>query len=598
MREAKDKALPVSIVSSERNSTWNTSSGDFEDKWRVQPFEIERLLPREAEDLIERLKRHSALGVLSTLTPDQQIQAFENADLHLLVALHEVTEGKPFEEIVLNECHSLVPAKAQQLYLDVCSLNQFGAPVRAGVIQRVSAIPFGHFKDTFFKPLEGVVIAEQNTYTGDFEYRARHPRVATLVFKQAYAEDAQRVEQLTRVITSLDEGYGADQEAIRQLISAHNLVKLLTDIKWGREIYERILHHLGEKWYVWHQRAVFEIQHDKGSLEDADLYAETALKLEPEKDSIQHTYAEIARRRASSTSAGTRKAVFQRQARERLGAIKKKSSYSEWSRCKLFLDELSDVLATCNPDDDASAEAVSDASKAARAAIDRTISAYPTSPEIRSVESDFFRLIQDDKKARTALERAWALSPKNAGIALNLVRIFENDGNLERAGALLDQALERHPDDHGVNLAMARFIIANNSEIDRAAYFLGRAYGASDRNYVARFLHAQFQMTVGKGQEAARLFDEVDVIAPTDYLPSWSHRRTQLAKRLGRIEGRIARKEESFAFISYPQFPQDIYANVSASDVAIWSSLQKDSRVGFEIGFNRKGPVALNLSGT
>ena len=595
LREAKAQNLPISFIAAERDTAWNTASDDFDERWKTQPFPIGQLSEREIEDLIDRLKRHSALGVLSALTPKEQVRAFESANRHLLVALHEVTQGKPFEEIVIDECRSLTPAKAQQLYLDVCTLNQFGASVRAGVINRISAIPFSVYKDSFFEPLEGVVITQQNRYTGDFEYRARHPRVASLVFRQAFGEDADRVAQLTRVITSLDEGYAVDREAIGQLIKARNLVNLLTDINWGREIYERALKHLGEQWYVWHQRAVYELQHADGSLEDADIYSETALKLEPGRGSVQHTYAEVARIRAQKAAPGTRKDVYRRQARERLGGIGRKSSYAESSRCKLLLDELSDALAALIPDDDVSAESFADATRAARSAISEAVLKYPGQPEILSLQSDFYRLIDDDRRARVVLERAWALSPRNPSAALQLARIYRSEGDSAKVQGILDEALDRHDTDQSVNRAMAQHIIRSGEDIARAAYFLGRSYGSSDRNYAARYLHAQYQLLVGKGDEAAALFDEVDQIAPSDYMPSSEFKRSDIGKLIGNIDGRIVKVEETYAFISSAKYPRNIYAHIANSDSVVWRDLRLQSRVTFDVGFNRRGPVALNV---
>ena len=268
---------------------------DFDSRWDVQPFSIGQLVKSEIEDLIERLKIHSALGVLTPLSVQEQVHAFEEADRHLLVALHEVTHGKPFEEIVIDECRSLIPQKAQQIYLDVCTLNQFGAPVRAGVINRISGIPFTVYEREFFSPLQGVVLTQSNRYSGDYEYRSRHPRIASLVFKQAFPEDEDRVSQLERIVGCLDEGYDADQAAIRGLIKGRNLIMLLSDVDQGRRVYDCVQNLLGNRWYVRHQLANFELNHNQGSLENAEEEGRKALELEPTRASVIHTLAEISK---------------------------------------------------------------------------------------------------------------------------------------------------------------------------------------------------------------------------------------------------------------------------------------------------------------
>ena len=62
----------------------------------------------------------------------------KTADRQLLVALHEATRGLPFEQIIFDEYEGVVPERARRLYLDICALHQFGAPVRAGTISRTT----------------------------------------------------------------------------------------------------------------------------------------------------------------------------------------------------------------------------------------------------------------------------------------------------------------------------------------------------------------------------------------------------------------------------------------------------------------------------
>ena len=82
-----------------------------------------------------------------------------------MVALHEATSGKPFEDIIADEYAEVKPELAQLMYLGVCFLNRFDVPVRAGIIARVFGIRFTDFKERFFKPLEQVVITRYDQRT-------------------------------------------------------------------------------------------------------------------------------------------------------------------------------------------------------------------------------------------------------------------------------------------------------------------------------------------------------------------------------------------------------------------------------------------------
>ena len=135
------------------------------------------------------------------------------------------------------------------------------------------------------------------------------------MFKQAFPKDESRVNQLARIIGCLDEAYNADRQAIAALIRARNLITLLSDVDQGRYVYDHVTDLLGDRWYVRHQRAIFELNHDQGSLENAEEEARKGLELEPECSSVLHTMAEISRARAQKESDGIRKDVYRRQAR-------------------------------------------------------------------------------------------------------------------------------------------------------------------------------------------------------------------------------------------------------------------------------------------
>ena len=596
MNIAFTHGIDISIISAERDATWNVYNDNFDSRWDTHPFSIGQLVQTEIEELIECLKNHSALGVLTSLSLEEQILAFEEADRHLLVALHEVTHGKPFEEIVMDEYLSLSPQKAQQLYLDVCTLNQFGASVRAGLIKRISGIPFTEFQEKFFLPLQEVVLTQNNHYSGDYDYKSRHPRIASLVFQQAFPDDEERVSQIERIVSHMDEGYSADQHAITELTKARNLTKLLTDVNQGRRVYDCMQALLGNRWYIHHQKANFELRHDQGSLEDAEKEAQRSLDLEPGRASVLHTLAEISRRRAQQESDGLRKDIFRQQARQRLGKIKSDySGFAESSRCNLRLDEMHETLSIINSEDDDNVKEFAEKSRLARQDLDKAIERHPTNPEILSLEAKYFRILKDDNRALVALERAWNQNPRGPGVALQLARLYQDNNNLEKTKNILEEALDRHQLDPSVNFAMARQIIREGTNFARAAYYFGRSYHSSDRNYVARYEHAQYLLLIGDGDRSTEVFDEVNQIAPPDYHPRSGVKTSTISTLIGRVNGRVLTREESYAFLKLQIYPRNIYTNISNSDVEQWSKLRYQANVNFEVGFNRCGPVGIDV---
>jgi hypothetical protein len=179
---AQQKHLPIIIVGAEREADWNTYCGSLED---FDPIEkrIGNLSTDETRNLLDLLGRHSCLGLLSERNFDERVEAFMGrADRQLLVALHELTQGKPFEEIVFSEHQNVHPEQARQLYLDIATMHQFGVNIRAGTITRISGIDFEDYQRDFFHPLENIVRIQTDKYSGDYVYRTRQlPRCVTRI---------------------------------------------------------------------------------------------------------------------------------------------------------------------------------------------------------------------------------------------------------------------------------------------------------------------------------------------------------------------------------------------------------------------------------
>lgn len=597
LNELKELNVPLTLVVSEREHAWNLADNKLEDIWKPTVFNIGKLSKSELEELLTKMKTHSSLGVIASLALGEQIAAFENADGHLLVALHEVTKGKPFEEIILDEFGSITPDKAMQLYLDICTLHQFGSPVRAGLINRISSIPFTVYKEEFFEPLEGIVISEQNKYTGDYLYRARHRRVASLTFKMAMPDDQSRVQQISRVLEHLDEGYSSDEEAIRELINAKKLMRLLSSLDACKAVLSKAENVLGKRWYLYHQKATLELNHPKGSIETAEKEAQEANSIDQNKNSVLHTLAEISRFRAIRTKDPERRKVFRKQARERLAKISnQKNSYSDGSRCKLFLDEMRDALSEVDLENQTSIDLFNDKTTLAKREIDRAILHHPVDPELLKLRADFYGLLQDNENAKIALERAWMLDTKGPNIALQLNRLYLNNGDFTKVKEILDEAILRYPNDYSVNFAMARYCLSASGNDERAAYFLARSYSASDRDYVSRFLHAQYLFWQNEGDVAEELFNEIDQNAPADYLPKSDYKVTHISKKIARITGRVVNISESFCFIKFPNYPENVYASIYSSSHTEWSKLKMNAAVSSEIAFNRRGSIAVKIA--
>ena len=143
-----------------------------------------------------------------------------------LLALHEATSGRKFEEILHDEFSRITPNKAKTIYLAICMLNQFDVPVRAGLVSRRFGLSFEDFRRDFFKPLEEVVITPERRGDEDYVYAARHPHVAEIVVKNELPNRDELFEEYLAMFMELNLAYALDERAFRKMTQG-NLLKRL-----------------------------------------------------------------------------------------------------------------------------------------------------------------------------------------------------------------------------------------------------------------------------------------------------------------------------------------------------------------------------------
>jgi len=194
-----------------------------------------------------------------------------------------------------------------------------------------------------------------------------------------------------------------------------------------------------------------------------------------------------------------------------------------------------------------------------------------------------------------ALERAWLASPRGSAVALRLSRAYASRDEPSRAIAILNEALDRNPDDKVVHLELARRMLDAGQLLAQAAHHLERSYARGDANFDARHLHAQLLFLNGNAAEAMKLFQEVDHASPPTFLSGGLIPEKLVSSRLGRYRGRIVRKEATFALLSTASYPSHIHVPQRHSDPDHWKVLGTGSDVDFSVNFNRRGPVAVDV---
>ena len=597
LQVARAKQVPITVVGAERQNEWLTYCDVLDVRYDPTILALGRLSQGEVEQLLDLLARHNSLGLLEGKTREQQLKSFlDHADRQLLVALHEATRGKPFEEIIAEEYQGLVPEEARRLYLDICTLNQFAVPVRAGTISRISSINFASYQSEFFEPLENLVFSSRDNYTGDYQYRARHSAVARLVFQAACPTDEDKAEQLARLISGLDIGYSTDRTALSKMMRGRRLAETMHRAQTGRELYKNAVEAAPGEAFLYQQWAIFESMHDGGSLTYAEDAARTAREMDPRSPAIIHTQAEIARKIALRADSQIVKDQYRKQARERLSEIKPAHSKIVFSsRCKLLVDEISELVRDID-DNTRQQELTSFGEKVreAEALLARSIQEYPDDAELLAVEASFRQSLSETDKAVRALERALLAGPRGSGVAIRLARIHLGKGNEARALEVLSKALEKNPEDKHAHFEMAQALMAQEKpDMKDVGGHLVRSYSQGDNNFEARHLYAQWLVLTGSALEGARLFEEIDRTAPRDYRTRMPKKLSAVAAHMGAYQGRVAKKTATFAFIRSAAYVNDIYAPEAGTKE--WDGFEVGTDVAFRISFTRSGPVALAI---
>ena len=185
LEKAARSSIPLTVFVAERINEWNMACSDLE-PYLEDEFEVRYLSAKEIDGLLALLEHNRALFRLAQFSEEERRAEFvERAGRQLLVALHEATLGKPFEDIIADEYAEIRPDTAKSMYLGVCFLNRYNVSVRAGIVSRVYGVRFTEFKQRFFQPLESLVFSRYDQRTRDYVYETRHPHIAEIVVERA-----------------------------------------------------------------------------------------------------------------------------------------------------------------------------------------------------------------------------------------------------------------------------------------------------------------------------------------------------------------------------------------------------------------------------
>lgn len=597
LKKLHKKNIPITVVAAEREADWGSYCGDLEDGFPPDLHFLRKLSEREAEDLVELLERHNCLGLLQSKPKPDRVAAFldqDRADRQLLVALHELTQGKPFEQIILEEFERITPDAARQLYLDIATMHQFGVIARAGAISRISGIRFSDFEERFFDPLRDIVSVVNDPYTGDKGYECRHTRVSSIVFGVACPADAEKSAQLSRILGGLDAGFSSDRRIVENICKGRTVVRQFSAIGEARTVFDTAIQALPNSAFLYQQAAILEYLHSKGSLDRAQELAEEARRIDENNHIYIHTLAEVARRKANVATSLVAREKLRAQSRSYLNEIWLKDSRKDLTFCRLLSDEAIELLRTLS--DEAKDHELIEFDEKVADAVERLRRAqqdFPNEAEFPNAEGYLWQKLGEEEKASRALAKAIAIRPKNSGAFSRLSRIQREGGSDEEATKTLEQALERFPKDKNVHLQAALLKVDADGDSGEAEFHFRSSFGPGDHNFDARFFFAEFLFLSGKSTECKALFDEIDSKAPDSFRKSAPVSDDVITSRFAEFAGTVEAVKDRYFFVRFGGYPVSLFAHMSSLNDIAFDELQVGMPVIFHVRFNRRGPVAV-----
>jgi tetratricopeptide (TPR) repeat protein len=599
---ANAENIPIDILLGARTNEWNVLTGDF-DSLIDEDYDLRDLTDAEILDLLSKLQAHRSLGELSKYVTIEQVERFKgHSRRQLLVALHEATTGKPFEELVLDEYDHITPARAKVLYLDICTLHRLDVPIRAGLIARVSGVSFAEFSSDLFKPLEHVVFTYQDHASRDYAYRTRHPVIAEFVFQQALPDPIERAAQIRRIIRHMNVDYESDSEAFAKLIKGKTLADLFADKALAKEIFDAAAEAGASPGFINHQRAVFELHHHGGDLRAAMTALESA-EAEPGGDTpaVEHTKAMVLRKLALQSEHRIEKERLRAEARKILGRLQRnaRTAHAITTLAQLDIDELRELLSRGSeqsPVDELDSRVLTELVRTTEQVIYSGLQLHPSDEYLIMLEAQLSALLNDHPKALRSLQEAFEANPARAFVAVRLARSTESAGNMSGAIAVLERCLAANPGSKEchLELALLHMKVGEHLALDAIGHHLKRSFTEGDSNFIAQFWWARHEYLHGDRQAALDRFVGLKSAKSASRLRRPTGPVLNEEGSIVRYRGTLMAVHPGYSFVRCNDLKADVFVAARAFSETDWAQAHSGAQIVFSVAFSMRGPEGIN----
>ena len=586
----KRASQKISCFISERTNVWNTECGSLQ-RYLTDTFDVRKLSPREINDLLNKLDKYGCLGALAELERKEQFKEIsEKLDRQLLVALHEATMAKSFQEIIQDEYDNIGERKAQLIYRTVCIMNQFGVPVRAGIIHRIHGVTFNEYKESLFEPLENVIHIRQEVH-GDYSYEARHPTIAEMVFSHALTSNDERLNSYISLLQSLDVGYSSDRTAFRELIKHKHLSSVFQNPEDIEKIYKISISVCGDDDFYYQQFAIFYMRSKKQNFNLAERYLVLAKEFGQHNSSIDHTWAEMEFIRGTKSTGLERERLFNKSTR-----LAQEASLSSWDAsfghstlCKIAIKRLEDALRV---EDE---ELISDATNNAQQRLKYTLEKHPDAEAILELEARLARLLKDSDRAIRALERAFSLNNANSHLASALGGIYESNNEVQKALDVYKKVLLANNVDKVAHAKLGYIYSTDDSfsSAEIAEYHWRHSYTDGDPNIVNQVWYSRQLYLNNKFEEYITLVNKMRGIKLPPKTRNSIRGIVKTANKQDFLIGKVIKADTNYLLLETPGLKGTHFLHISNCPEDKWDKLEVGSDICYNLGFTASGAAAV-----
>ena len=570
-----------------------------------EEYDMRYLTMPEIDELLVKLKESQSLGSLERKSVDQQREELKEIfGTQLIVALLEATNGAPLYDILSNEYKSIQPIEARNLYLNICSLHRFGPPVRAGLISRLSGVPFEDFEEKLLPPLEHIVRLRDDARTGDVVYEARHAHIASVVYEQAFQEEDARFDNVINIIAQLNLAFSYDSDVLYQIVKADNVRKTFSSRARGRLLYDAAEEMAGPNFGILHQRAIFEMNSalNSSDLDKAiDILSEASGMDRAGARSLKHTAAEIELRRSRLASDPLEREGYRKYAIELASDLttgNAGSSYPWHTILKAKIDRVKDVIDSSSVDDKVAFAELDDAITDAEASLRRALQRFPNESVLVGEEGNLQQILAHSTRAEEAFRRAFDLNPRSSLMAKKLALVRRAKDDVSGAIDVLRKSLEHNPGDGSLHYELARALMAVSPDADvtnsqEILYHLKRAHHQGTKDQQVKFWYARQLAISGQWDDAKPVFADLGALK----VPIEDKKRIRgyVWDETGKYllcTGHVVIARETYALVRDDKF--SLVAIVAGKEMPV-AGVREGQALKYSLGFTLRGPQASNV---